>query len=43
MQRSHIEQTAAAPMEPSTPHEVRTEDGFQITRDWVVSQPEHAR
>ena len=39
MQRPQVEQTATAPMEPSPPHEVRSEDGFQITRDWIVSYP----
>lgn len=40
MRRSHIEPPATAPMEPSRPAEIRTEDGFQITRDWVVSHPD---
>ncbi|MPZ36510.1 MAG: hypothetical protein GEU95_00355 [Rhizobiales bacterium] len=40
IRRPQIEQTATAPVEPPRPTEVRTEDGFQITRDWVVSHPD---
>jgi hypothetical protein len=39
-QRPHVEQTSTAPMDPPRPAEKRTEDGFQITRDWVVSHPD---
>jgi hypothetical protein len=40
MQRPHVEQTSTAPMDQPRPAEMRTEDGFQITRDWVVSHPD---